>query len=152
MASDSLTNNHPSALIVVQCRLRSHRLPGKGLLPLAGLPLLTFLLRRLEEGLSSANEPISENIKTKIVLATSTEALDEVLAEWAEQERVAVVRGSNEDVLRRYINCLERFPKAQIVVRVTADNPFTCPTQLTRAVVRMLEESPDYLTLEGFPV
>lgn len=126
-------------LVVIQARCASMRLPGKALLPLGGKPMLAFLLERLRE------------VSGQLCLATTVRPEDEVLADWARKIGMPAVRGEEDDVLARYLQCLERFP-ARAVIRVTADNPLTCPG-LVDAAARLVLDGADYAALpEGCPV
>lgn len=129
-------------LVVVQCRYNSTRLPGKAMMLLGGLPILSFLLKRLKVGLPED--------RFKIILATTENRVDNVIANLGEEEEVEVLRGDEHDVLKRYLRCLEIFP-ADIVVRVTADNPLTCPNVIQCAVKEMIERKVDYLKCENLP-
>jgi spore coat polysaccharide biosynthesis protein SpsF len=135
-------NHHSKVLVVVQCRFRSVRLPGKALYPLGGVPLLVFLLRRLRSNLSSQ--------EYQVVLATSENPADDPIYFWGVSEAVSVVRGDEDDVLSRFHDCLTRYP-APYVVRVTADNPLTCPVILQAAVRHMQKEQLDYVISKGNP-
>ena len=134
---------HQRHLVVVQCRYDSKRLPGKATMLLGGIPIVSFLLRRLKAGLP-------EN-RFKIILATTEKTEDDVIAGLGKKEEIEVLRGDEHDVLKRYIKCLEVFP-ADVVVRVTADNPFTCPEVLECAVNEMIKRKVDYLLCENLPV
>lgn len=101
-----------NAVSIIQARASSTRLPGKVLMPILGVPMLQLMLRRLEES------PIP------VVLATSTEASDDPVAELGEQVGVRVVRGSLSDVLSRFLKVVDQVP-ADVIVRMTADNPLS---------------------------
>jgi len=131
------------ALVVVQSRFSSSRLRGKALYPLAGLPMVAFLIRRLKLSLPATSY--------KLVLATSDSEQDDAVACWGEAEGIAVVRGSEDDVLRRYIQCLNLYD-CPVLVRVTADNPLTCPEVLEQMVERHGRESLDYLEPKNLPL
>ena len=79
---------------VVQARLGSTRLPNKVLAPIGDAPLIEFLLRRL-----SKSKQVSQ-----IVLATSTSQVNDQLAVVVENLGYQVVRGSENDVLQRYVD------------------------------------------------
>lgn len=99
-------------ITVVPCRMRSTRLPGKAIQPIYGVPSIErCLLNTLAITGSEAT-----------VLATSTHPEDTVLEQHNLHGRVAVVRGSEDDVLQRFFVAIEQFP-ADIVVRVTGDCP-----------------------------
>jgi spore coat polysaccharide biosynthesis protein SpsF len=104
--------------IIVQARMGSSRLPGKVLSDLAGAPALIRLFERLRrvKGIS------------KIVLATSTLPGDDPICEVvAANPDIALWRGSEQDVLRRYADAARRFDLDPIV-RITADCPLIEPS------------------------
>jgi spore coat polysaccharide biosynthesis protein SpsF len=131
-----------NVLIIVQCRFNSKRLHGKALYPLSGLPILSFLLRRLKAGLLEE--------EYSIVLATSERQQDDIVASWGLEEGIPVFRGDEDDVLKRYVDCLDRYP-SNMVVRVTADNPLTCPESIERLVMIMKSENADYAQCNNIP-
>ena len=108
---------------VVQARMGSTRLPGKVLLDLAGRPMLAQLLRRLR-ACGSLDE---------IVVATSIAASDDPIAELGVSEEVRVCRGSETDVLGRFVEAA-RATQADVIVRVTADCPLIDPRVTDRVV------------------
>lgn len=117
-------------LVVIQARSASTRLPGKALLPLAGRPMLGFLLERLR------------GVAGRLCLATTDRPGDAALADLAASLGVAAVRGEEDDVLARYLRALDAHP-AHAVVRVTGDNPLTCPGLVDEAA-RLVREGADY--------
>ncbi|MDR3044988.1 MAG: hypothetical protein LBU75_12135 [Desulfovibrio sp.] len=128
------------AIVVVQARAASTRLPGKALKPLAGVPMLAFLLRRLLAG----------GLDAPCCLATTTRPEDDALAALAASLSVPVVRGECEDVLARYLRCLDCFAPDG-AVRVTADNPFTS-LEMLRLALASLAQGADYVALpQGCP-
>jgi spore coat polysaccharide biosynthesis protein SpsF len=120
------------AIAVVQARMGSSRLPGKVLADLDGVPMLRFMLDRL----SSAPVDL-------IVVATSTDERDDPVVEIATAAGVAIVRGPEQDVLRRYAIALDAHP-AETVVRLTADCPLTDPGLVSTALTRHRETGADY--------
>lgn len=122
-----------SVVCVVQARAGSTRLPGKVLADLGGQPMLDFLLARLEPLRAYA----------PVVVATSTEARDDAVAEVALQAGVAVTRGPEADVLARFLVALGQHP-ADHVIRLTADCPLTDPGLVAAVVHRHLATGADY--------
>jgi spore coat polysaccharide biosynthesis protein SpsF len=102
---------------VIQARSGSTRLPGKVLEDLGGHPVLGWVVRA-----ARAAARIDE-----VVVATSTSAGDDTVADLAESLGVAVVRGSEQDVLSRFVAVLDAHP-ADALVRLTADCPLLDPT------------------------
>ena len=94
----------------------STRLPDKVLREAAGRPLLQHLLGRLER---------CESLDC-LVVATTTEARDDAIAELCERLGVLVYRGSEEDVLDRHHQAAQRFG-LDVIVRVTSDCPLVDP-------------------------
>src|SRR5689334_17119447 len=99
---------------VVQARMGSARLPGKVMKLIAGRPLLDHVIGRLGLLRTEATP----------VVATTTERRDDIIEGYCAGIRVACFRGSENDVLARYVGCLRAF-RFDHVIRLTADNPFT---------------------------
>lgn len=97
--------------IVLQARTNSNRLPAKVLLPLGGMPLAVFCARRLG---STGHE---------VVLATSDDWTDDLLALTSEHSGIRTFRGSLTNVLDRFVQCVIDMDDDDIIVRATADNP-----------------------------
>ena len=119
--------------LVVQARMGSARLPGKVLRPVGDLPLLGHVVGRL----SQLTQP------WPVVVATSTNVRDDTLAAWCRRAGVVTFRGSEHDVLGRYVQCA-RASDFQHVVRLTADNPFTDIHELERLLKFHLASGYDY--------
>ena len=109
--------------IVIQARMGSSRLPGKVLREIAGRPLLAHVVGRLGALRHTAS----------ILVATSDLPRDEVIVAWCASVGTACFRGSEADVLDRYLRCAETHGFSD-VVRLTADNPFTDVVELDRLI------------------
>jgi spore coat polysaccharide biosynthesis protein SpsF len=105
-------------------------LPGKVLRDLAGRPMLQFQLERLRRGIAP---------EWVVVVATSSDSIDDPIAELAGTLGVEVVRGSESDVLGRFALALDTFP-SRTVVRLTGDCPLTDPA-IVADVVTLHEAS-----------
>jgi spore coat polysaccharide biosynthesis protein SpsF len=117
-----------SRVVIVQARMTSTRLPGKVLMDLAGRPLLERQLERLAR-CERADE---------IVLAVTTNPDDDPLVALARRLGLRWHRGSEHDVLSRYLGAA-READAELVVRVTSDCPLIDPGE-TDAVIAALQE------------
>ncbi len=124
---------------LVQARCTSERLPGKVMTSLAGRPVVEHVLRA-----ARATAEVDE-----VVLATTINAEDDALVAFAERELgVRTFRGSENDVLGRFVGALEG-DDADVVVRLTADNPLQDPA-VTGAVVRRFAQGDcDYASNNG---
>jgi spore coat polysaccharide biosynthesis protein SpsF len=123
-----------SVTCIVQARMGSTRLPGKVLVELGGEPLLAFLLRRLA--------PLAPDA---LVVATTDTGADDPVADLARARDVEVVRGSERDVLSRFVLALDRFP-ADTVVRITADCPLVDPAVVRGALALRAATGADYVS------
>jgi spore coat polysaccharide biosynthesis protein SpsF len=128
-------------LLTVTARLKSSRLPRKVIKPIAGRPMFCHLLDRIK----LARRP------QEIVVCTSPLAEDDPLAALARAEGVSCFRGDPEDVLQRLTDAAAQFG-GDIVVNVTADNPFVDPQYLDRLVDFHVAHGNDYSRTEGLPL
>ena len=101
---------------IIQARMGSTRFPRKVMQPIAGVPMIEFLLSRL-----SQSKEIS-----KIILATSNAPENEPLSTHVRQLGYCVFEGSELDVLDRFYNAAMTHP-ADAVVRITGDCPLIDP-------------------------
>ena len=111
----------------------SERFPGKMAADLGGYPIIDWVLQRVR---------ISKTLH-KIILATSTNPENDFLASRAEEYEIEVFRGTETDVLSRFVTVAELY-NASIIARICADNPFICSTEIDRIVNTFLEKRPDY--------
>ncbi len=101
--------------------MSSSRFPGKSLELIGNKPLLFHVVKRMElTGLP-------------VIVASSTDASDDVLADYLEAQKIRVFRGSLSNVLNRYITAAEAFGVEEII-RVTADNPLVDIVSLKNSV------------------
>ncbi len=110
---------------IIQARMGSSRLAGKVLKPLAGRPALDWVVLRAR----------AAHAFTEIVLATTTEPLDDPLAAYGATLGVRVVRGSETDVLGRYQQAAME-SHADIITRITSDCPLIEPSLLASMAAR----------------
>ena len=108
----------------------STRLPGKVMTDLGGVPMIRRLLDRLE-----AAEGIDD-----LVVATTTNPEDDVLAAWLNNASIPCYRGSSNDVLDRFVQAAEG-RQAELIVRVTADDPLKDP-EITSQVIEIIKADP----------
>ena len=131
--------------IILQARTGSTRLPDKSVLP-------------FHEG-KGIFQIILENLKTKfpaeqIILATTENPSDDRLVKIAEAEGIRVYRGSEPDVLDRFIQTAKTYG-IKTIVRVCADNPFLLPGMIQTLVNESGQDSCDYISFkleDGTPV
>ena len=107
------TNNSTRTVAVIQARMASSRLPGKVMEPLHEMPLIGFLLNRVRQCTEI----------DQVILATTVDPSDDVLASYVESLGISVIRSYEDDVLGRFVAVLDSYP-FQTCVRITGDCPF----------------------------
>ena len=121
----------------------STRLPGKVLRTIdeANKPLLGVIIDRLENSL----------LELPVIVATSTNSMDDEIEEWCDGHGVSVFRGSENNVLDRFVQAAKRFGFEQ-VIRVCSDNPFIDP-RLIQNLLLQQDGSYDYIShrVNGIP-
>ena len=130
----------PVAIVLVAVRMKSTRLPGKALLPLAGKPVLDHLVERLR----TARRPDG------LVICTSTHPEDQPLLAAAARLGVAAFAGSEDDVMERFLGAAAR-ERADVVVRVTGDNPLTDPDAVDEMIRLHCEVGAHYTYTDDLP-
>lgn len=101
---------------IVQARIGSSRLPGKVLFDIGGRPMIARVVARTRRA----------KVVDDVYVATTTGPADDRLAEYCGAKRIPSTRGSEFDVLDRYLEAA-RASKAEIVVRITGDCPLIDP-------------------------
>lgn len=122
------------AAAILQARMSSTRLPGKVMADLLGRPMIERQLERLRR---------CETL-TRLVVATSSDASDDPLAEFLGGLGVDVFRGALQDVLARFAGAAEAFGLAGTIVRLTADCPLADPQVIDGCVRLQAEAGVDY--------
>lgn len=118
----------------IEARMTSSRLPGKVMMQALGCPMLEHLTRRLK-----ATQSIDE-----IVLATTVNAADDVLVDFAQKDGIKVFRGSEADVLSRVIGAAESV-NADVVVEITGDCPIIDPDLIEQTIRVFQRNNADYV-------
>jgi spore coat polysaccharide biosynthesis protein SpsF len=114
--------------------MTSTRLPGKVMREVLGQPLLYYHLSRLKRA----------RLVDSLVVATTVNASDDVIASYCDKMKIPVFRGAEHDVLSRYEGAVEKFGAgAEIVVRVTSDCPLIDPEIVDATIQAYLSGQPD---------
>lgn len=116
-----MLNKQRRAVLILQARMGSTRLPGKSMMPIAGLPLIYRILERVKR----CRAP------DKIVLAIPDTPDNMPLAGVAAELGISVFRGSESDCLDRYYHAAVEYD-AELVGRLPADNVCPEPGEIDR--------------------
>jgi len=120
---------------IIQARMGSSRLPNKVLTNINGTPLLEIILRRLER---------SKYIDS-ICIATTENDGDDRIERFAKNKCVECFRGSESNVLDRYYNAALK-TSAEIIVRITADDPLKEPEIIDLMIKKLINMNVDYIS------
>ena len=114
-----MSNNYDKRcpiVAIIQARMGSQRLPGKVLMRAGGRSLLEWHIMRLQQA----------KLIDKIIVATTDNQKDDVIAQLCFDLDIEVFRGSENNVLNRYLMTATK-AKAITIIRTTADCPLIDP-------------------------
>lgn len=124
-------------IVIIQARTGSTRLPQKMLKTFYGNKnLLEIILEKFE------------NFEYPIILATSTSENDSKLVEIAGKHSIKAYRGSENDVLQRFIDA-GGASDGQVVIRVCADNPFLSIDYIKLLIEAYQENPANYISFKN---
>ena len=122
--------------IIIQARVGSTRFPNKMTIPFHnGKGMLHFLLSRM----------VKAGLPAPIILAIPDSPANDVLEEIGTQLNINVFRGSENDVLQRFIDAAT-LHKATRIIRVCADNPFLDTQSLINLIDTLKNDPSDYIS------
>lgn len=101
---------------IAQARMGSSRFPGKVMRKIGAYEVLAWTIRALQHC----------KLVDEVILATTTSPKDDQIAEWCAKNSVACFRGSEDDVIGRFVGAVKAH-SADVIVRITCDCPFIDP-------------------------
>jgi len=107
----------------IQARMSSSRFPGKVLQQLGGLAMIDYMATRARKA----------RLLDDVVVVTSTDQSDDVLANTLQSRGLPVFRGDLNDVLRRYADAASAHD-ADEIVRLTGDCPLVDPALIDAVI------------------
>lgn len=125
--------------IFITARLKSTRLPMKALVDVGGRPLLACQVERLR---AACDIPV--------VICTSTHPQDDPLEDFAEEMGCLCFRGSEEDVLDRYLQCAEHHEVDRLYITY-ADEPFTDTDLLLKTIAQLKPAEKIWVRNDAYP-
>lgn len=123
--------------------MSSQRLPGKVLKPLAGRPMLSWLIDRLQHC----------DALDGICIATSQECSDDPVAAFCKERNVHCWRGELDNVALRVLKAAEAM-QADAMVRISGDSPLIDVAVVSEVVALFRQERPDLasnVVVRSFP-
>ncbi len=130
-------------LVVLQSRTASTRLPCKALLPIKGIPSSILAAKRV---ILHGHD---------VVVATTSDESDDFLVNQFTENKIKVMRGPVDDVLKRFVIATQQLSLDDVIVRLTADNVFPDGEFVEEFVQNFLKRKLTYCTTNteknGFP-
>lgn len=128
---------------IILCRMKSTRLENKVLLDIAGMPMIGHVIERARRFPGIKDDAV--------VLAIPEGHEDDVLVSVASEFGVNVFRGSEENVLERF-RLGGRSVDAEVIYRVTADNPLVDQGVVKGTFEAFNSSDWDYAVMENTPL
>lgn len=123
-----------NVVAIIQARTGSTRLPNKIFLKIENEFLLTHVVNRVKHSVEINN----------IVIATTKSLSDNRIEKFCIEKQIDCFRGDEHNVLQRYYKAALKY-KADIVVRITADDPFKDYRLIDKAVVILKNNKYDFV-------
>ncbi len=121
---------------IVQARSGSTRLPNKMNMPFyENQSILDIILNRLKTHFKDIS----------VILATTVNSKDDMIVETGKRNQVEIFRGSEDNVLSRFVEASKQFNIKQ-VVRICADNPFISIKYLADLINFYQSQKVDYVS------
>ena len=120
---------------VIQARSGSSRLPGKVMMEILGRPLLLRMIERVQRA----------KLVGTIVIATTTEAGDDIIEKLCETEGLLCYRGSRDDLLDRHYQAGKLYG-ADAVVKIPSDCPLIDPKVIDKVLKYYLDNDFDFVS------
>ena len=108
---------------IIQARMGSSRLPNKMMLHLHGYSVVEWVYSRVKKSSKVA----------QVVFAIPDTAQDDVLAWYLQSIGANIYRGSEADLVDRFYKAAKKY-KASNVIRICADNPLVCASEIDRLI------------------
>lgn len=118
---------------IIQARMSSTRLPGKVLMKLGNKTVLEVIIDRLRHS----------RFIDEIVVATSTNKNDTAIVQFCMEKKVKYYQGSETNVLNRFYNAAKE-SNADLIVRVTSDDPFKDPELIDSCIDMLVYNGLDF--------
>jgi spore coat polysaccharide biosynthesis protein SpsF len=127
--------------VFIPVRIGSTRLPKKSLLQIKGKKVVEHLIERVK--LSKTPD--------LIVLCTTKNPEDKILVEIAKRNKIEYFRGSEKDVLKRYLDAAIKY-NVDFIVNVDGDDILCDPEFIDKAIRHFKSTDADFIKYEGLPL
>ncbi len=126
--------------VFIPIRLSNTRLPKKALKEINGIPVVKYLIERIKK---------SKKIRNVVVCTTKNEK-DNELVEFLKKENYMFYRGSESDILARYLDTAKNFD-TDFIVSVDGDDIYSDPSYIDKIITAYEKTNADYVDMINFP-
>lgn len=126
--------------VFIPIRLSNTRLPKKALKEINGIPIVKYLIDRIKK---------SRKIRNVVVCTTKNEK-DNELVEFLEKNNYLFYRGSENDILERYLDAAKNF-NTDFIISVDGDDIYSDPDYINKIILAYEKTNADYIDMIDFP-
>ena len=127
--------------IFIPVRLQSERLPKKALKKINGKPIIQYLIERLQK---------IRNIDN-VVICTTNNSSDDELIEFLKENNFSYFRGSNNDILDRFLKTTQKF-QTDFIIAIDGDDIYCDPDYVEKILTEFKKHDADCYHITGAPV
>ena len=127
--------------VFIPARVKSTRLPRKVLFEVKGKTIIEHLIERIK----------SAKLPNMIVLCTTIKPEDDSLMDIAKKCGIEYFRGSETDILDRYLNAAQKYG-VDFIVNVDGDDVFCDPDLVDKTVEAFVKSGADFITWRSLPL
>ena len=127
--------------IFIPVRLQSERLPKKALKKINGKPMIQYLIERLQK---------INNIDN-VVVCTTDHSSDDELIKFLKENDFSYFRGSNNDILDRFLKTAQKF-RTDFIIAVDGDDIYSDPDFIEKILTESKKYNADCYHITGVPL
>ena len=126
--------------VFIPIRLSNTRLPKKALKEINEIPVVKYLIERIKKSKKTRN----------VIVCTTKNEKDDELVKFLEKENYMFYRGSESDILTRYLNAAKNFD-TDFIVSVDGDDIYSDPDYVDKMISIYEKTNADYIDMVNFP-
>ena len=121
--------------VLIQARMSSRRLPGKVLTKINNIPLLLYIIERVQ----------LSNLVSSVIVLTSDDISDKPIINFCKQNKINYFTGTLKNVAYRFLQCIKK-NNIPYFARLCADSPLIDCSILDRGIKIFNENNHDIVT------
>jgi len=127
--------------VFIPVRLESKRLAEKALLKINGKAIIEYLYERMQK---------VKKIR-KVIVCTTFEKSDDQLVEYLKSRGMDYFRGSEKDILKRYLDASNKFD-TDFIINVDGDDIYTDPHHVELIIAEFEKSNSDFIQMSNVPL